>query len=75
MFSGSKRITENIQYPMETEFDLRTGKEIFRDYKGKRIYRPSNSLIASYWKGMQFDAQCCWYECSKCGWRSEIFTQ
>lgn len=72
---GSKRIVETDQYPMHVEYDLKTGKEIFRDDKGKRIYKPSNSLIASYWKAMQFDAQCWWYECSKCGWRSELFTQ
>lgn len=31
---GSKRIIENVQYPMETEFDLRTGKETIQ-----RLYR------------------------------------
>lgn len=72
---GSKRIIENIQYPMETEFDLRTGKEIFRDYTGKRIYKPSNRLLALRYLSSQVDAQCWLYECSKCGWISELFTQ
>ena len=72
---GSKRIIENIQYPMETEFDLRTGKEIFRDYTGKRIYKPSNRLLALRYLSSQVDAQCWFYVCSKCGWISELFTQ
>ena len=41
----------------------------------KRIYRPSNMLLASRYLGSQFDAQCWNYECSKCGWRSELFAQ
>ena len=59
---GSKRIIENIQYPMETEFDL-------------RIYKPSNRLLALRYLSSQVDAQCWFYECSKCGWISELFTQ
>ena len=73
---GSKRIVEHSQYPLYVDYDVRTGKEIFKDFlTGKRIYRPSYQLMASYYKGSQFDAQCWCYECSKCGWRSELFTQ
>lgn len=73
---GSKRIVERCQYPLYVDNDVRTGKEIFKDpLTGKRIYRPSNRLLASMYKASQFDAQCWNYECSKCGWISELFAQ
>ena len=70
---GSLQISNDIQYYLSVEMDLRTGKEIIRDHTGKRIYKPSRRLLAAYYKASQYDEIMHIYRCRKCGWRSETF--
>lgn len=71
---GSKRIVKHCRYPLYVDIDVRTGKEIFQNpLTGKRVYRPSNRLIASQYKASQFGMQCWNYECTNCSWKSELF--
>lgn len=44
------------------------------DFRGKRIYKPSNRLLAQLYKSAQKDSQCWVYECKKCGWISDTYT-
>lgn len=70
---GSMKISVYYQYPLEVEEDLNTGKEIFRDSDGKRIYNLSNRTLARLYKLSQIDAQMEIFSCRKCGWKSEAF--
>lgn len=70
----SKKIVAHYQYPLYVTEDVRTGKEIFEDVNGKRIYNPSNRELARLYKHAQMDAQTWNYECKKCGWISEPYT-
>lgn len=58
---------------MYVEKDLNTGKEIIKDINDKRIYNPSNKILASAYKLNQIDAQLWIYGCRKCGWTSKTF--
>lgn len=71
---GSKKIVVRTQYPLIVIKNLRTEKEIFTDFRGKRIYKPSNRLLAELYKSAQIDSQCWNYECKKCGWISDTYT-
>lgn len=71
---GSSKVVLHMQFPLYADFDTR-GKEIITDDSGKRIYRPSNKLLAIQYKSSMIDFQCASYECTKCGWTSEIYTQ
>lgn len=44
---GSKKIVVHNQYPLMVDVNLRTGKEIFTDFRGNRTYNPSNQLLAA----------------------------
>ena len=71
---GSNKITVHYQYPLYVEKDIHTEKEIIRDSNGKRIYKPSNRMLAFLYKVAQMDAQTWNYKCQKCGWISEAYT-
>lgn len=71
---GSTKVVLQMQFPLIVEFDMK-GKEIIKDFKGKRMYRPSNQILATLYKAAQLDFQCASYECKKCGWISETYTQ
>ena len=71
---GSKKIIAYYQYPLYVYEDIRTGKEIFYDRNKKRIYNPSNRMLARLYKSAQIDAQTWNYECKKCGWISGPYT-
>lgn len=70
---GSTKVILWMQFPLIAQFDMK-GKEIIKDYKGKRIYKPSNQILASLYKAAENDFQCASYECKKCGWKSKIYT-
>lgn len=56
------------------KYDMR-GKEIIRGNEGKRIYKPSNRLLARRYKNCEDeDCQRMNYVCEKCGWESEMFS-
>ncbi len=70
---GSAKVVLHMQYPLYADFDMK-GKEIIKNTEGKRIYRPSNRLLAKMYKNSMFDFQCAFYECMKCEWTSAIYT-
>ena len=71
--SGSSKVVLYIQFPLVAEFDTK-GREIIKDYKGRRIYKPSNKMMAALYKsGLGSEFQCASYECKKCGWISEMY--
>lgn len=71
---GSSKITKHVQYALQVEEDLNTGKEIVYDFNGERTYNPSNRLLAAKYKRGRSESQCWSYECRKCGWVSGMFT-
>lgn len=71
---NSMKISVDYQFPLEVEMDLNSSKEILRDFDGKRIYKPTNKMLARRYKKSQMDAQLWIFKCRKCGWRSETFT-
>ncbi len=71
---GSSKVVLYMQYPLFAEFDMR-GKQILKDYRGKRVYRPSNQLLATEYKNAISDWEWAFYKCKKCGWNSETYTQ
>ncbi len=71
---GSTKVVCYMQFPIVKMYDMRD-KEIIRDKKGKRIYRPSNKLLARKYKNCEAgECQCTNYVCEKCGWKSEMFS-
>ena len=68
---GSVKISRNLQFPLYVEEDLQTGKQIIRDDSGKRIYKPSDRLLARLYRASQMDAQMWVFSCRKCGWLSD----
>ena len=70
---GSIKISRHDQCPIYVEVDLNSGKEIFRNNEGKRIYNPSNKMLAMLYRVAQIETQCWLYKCRKCGWESEMF--
>lgn len=71
---NSLKISVDYQFPLEVEIDLNTHKEIIKDCTGKRIYKPSNEILARRYKAAQMDAQLWIFSCRNCGWRSRTFT-
>lgn len=71
---GSSKVVLHMSFPLYVDYDMR-GKQIIKDHRGKRIYRPSNKLLADEYKSAMFDYQWAFYECKKCGWKSETYTQ
>lgn len=69
---GSTKVILWKQFPLITRFDMK-GKEIIKDLKGKRMYKPSNEILATLYKAAQQDYQCAFYDCQKCEWKSEIY--
>ncbi len=69
---GYKKVILRKQFPLIVQFDMK-GKEIIKDLKGKRMYKPSNKIQAALYKAAQHDFQCAYYECQKCGWMSKIY--
>lgn len=69
---GSTKVSLFVQYSVLLEFDLK-GKQIIKQ-GGKRVYRPSNQLLAAYYNCVSCNAmQCANYLCNKCGWESELY--
>lgn len=71
---GCKKIVAHYQFPLYVDVDVRTGKNIYKDFDGKRIYNPSNKFLARLFNSAQMDAQFWNYECEKCGWISDAYT-
>ena len=74
---GSAKVTYIATARVEQEFDLNDKpiyKRYLRDGSCKRIYRPSNSFLASCFESAIYsDWQCIRYQCKKCGWTSDMF--
>lgn len=51
---GSTKVILCKQFPLTVQFDMK-GKEIIRDLKGRRIYKPSNQILAALYKASQYD--------------------
>lgn len=71
---GRSKVILYTQFPLFVEFDMR-GKQIIKDYRGKRVYKPSNKLLAAEYKSAISDWEWAFYRCTKCGWNSETYTQ
>lgn len=70
---GSSKVVLYMQFPLIAKFDM-NGRVIITDYKGKRIYKPSNRKKAAlYEQALGSEFQCANYECTKCGWISEMY--
>ena len=72
---GSSKVILYKKFPLIAEFDTR-GKQILKDCRGKRVYRPSNKLHALEYKiAISDDWEWAFYKCKKCGWNSKMYTQ
>ena len=71
---GKKKVICTIQYPAIITLDMR-GIPIFKDYKGKRKYKPSNRDKARVFDTIirSGEYQCAVYECEACSWQSKIY--
>ncbi len=70
---GSGKVVLHMQFPLVAKFDTK-GHEIINDYDGRRMYKPSNQRIAALYKNaLRGEVQCANYECTKCGWISEMY--
>lgn len=70
---GSRKVVLYMQFPLIAKFDM-NGREIITDYNGKRVYKPSNQRLAAMYKqALGGEYQCANYECTKCGWTSEMY--
>lgn len=70
---GSSKVVLYMQFPLIAKFDMK-GHVIINDSKGKRMYKPSNQRMAGLYKfALGGEYQCANYECTKCGWTSEMY--
>jgi hypothetical protein len=69
---GSFKISRIEQFPLEVTFDLNTKKLMVNDFRGKRIYKPSNRHLALLFRsGINNESQVTLLKCRKCDWQSE----
>lgn len=72
-FCGSKRITEISQNVLIKKADVNTSKQI-NPFTGKHYV--SNRIKALLYDSAIIDGVGCWYyECRKCGWKSNLFAE
>ena len=70
---GSKRITEVSQNVIIKMTNINTGK-LINPYTGKSYI--SNKDKARWYDNAGVDGVGCWYyECRKCGWKSDLLTE
>ena len=70
---GSLKVSIIYQFVHQVEFDLKTGKEQFRDTRGNRIYNPSIRHRALLYECSKHETNMWFYMCRRCDWISEPF--
>lgn len=69
----SRRVTEILQASLVRMCDVNTRK-IINPYTGKR-YMSNRDKAMAYDEATGDSIGCCFYECRKCGWKSEIIVE
>lgn len=72
---GSLKVSIIYQFVHQVEFDLKSGKEIYKDTNGNRIYKPSTRHLATLYECSKHESNMWLYKCRKCGWISKAFTE
>lgn len=71
---GSKRVTEYFQAVLQKAKDVNTGTSI--NLRTNKPYKMSNREKAQMYDMATTEGVGCWsYECRKCGWSSQIYTE